>query len=92
MKCDRCRIGKMLRMTSRDGLLSFCKMVESCIFLDAVESGYPFCEVVFDDGRRGVVVDRLCRGEDYIRQALPFNIKAINDGSFGGHRFTGDNK
>lgn len=84
MKCDRCRIGKMLRMTSRDGLLFFCKMVESCIFLDAVESGYPFCEVVFDDGRRGVVVDRLCRGEDYIRQVLPFNIKAINGGSYGG--------
>lgn len=77
MKCDRCRIGKMLRMASRDGLFLSCKMVESCIFLDAVESGCPFYEIVFDDGRRGVVVDRFCRGEDYIRQVLTLNIKAI---------------
>lgn len=77
MKCDRCRIGKMLRMMSRDGLLFFCRMVESCIFLDAVESGHPFVEVVLDDGRYGTVVDWLDRGEKYIRQNLPLNMKAI---------------
>lgn len=74
MKCDRCRIGKMLRM---DGLLFFCKMVESCLFLDAVESGHPFVEVILDDGRYGTVIDWLDRGEDYIRQKLPLNMKAI---------------
>lgn len=87
MKCERCRIGKTLHVARSDGLFFRCKMAESCMFLDAVERGHPFVEVILDDGRRGVVIDQLGRGEDYIRQSLPLNMKAIETAPSGAVSF-----